>query len=60
MIYKMIGICDSRHKKDAACNYPPPSRCNGCLCQCSKYDRLMLSTVQCQKRKSETENANNE
>jgi len=61
MIYKMIGICDSRHKKDAVCRQSTePSRCKGCKVACSKYDKLMINSLTCQTRKTEMEVANNE
>jgi hypothetical protein len=52
MIVKTIHVCMSRHRPDATCkkSFTPP-RCNGCKVDCSKYDRLMLSGVQCQARK---------
>ncbi len=52
MIVKTIHVCMSRHKPDATCkkSFTPP-RCQGCSISCSKFDKLMLSSVECQRRK---------
>lgn len=61
MIYKMIPVCSSRHRADATCHKTPePPRCRGCKVDCSRYDRLMLSSIDCQSRKIQLEVSENE
>lgn len=60
-IITITQICKSKHLPDAMCRKsPPPPRCTGCKVDCSKFDKLMIQSTECNRRRMLESEANYE